>query len=79
MRLGRCHDECCAVVPSAAASASDARDIRACGCEWGNRHVMYRGVWMSSCELQLIVLLGALGVVDGDLVVGSLSDECGAW
>ena len=64
-----------------AAAASDARDIRACGCEWDmHRLVFYRSEKMYvRCAVPLIALLSSLGVVRGDDVVEVHCDECGAW
>jgi hypothetical protein len=64
-----------------AAAASDARDIRACGCEWDmHRLVFYRSEKIYiKCAVPLIALLSSLGVVKGDDIVEVHSDECGAW
>lgn len=69
-----------------AASASDARDMRACGCEWGDHEVEYiyshdRKAWIRGCSVPLVNLLKGLGVVRCEICIESdeIVHECGAW
>lgn len=68
-----------------AAAASDARDIKPCGCEWNIvRRVLYKGQWCVGCSMHLIELLEMLGVIRGEgsveaTVMSAQKDECGAW
>lgn len=65
---------------SYAAASSDARDLKACGCEYGSGAVFYMDMWIEAHYIPLFKMLRDLGVIKGG---GATNDsaryDCGAW